>query len=1263
MVKRYLLLVFVSILFGNMSSFSQNSADSLKNVLKSRADKVSRMHVMLELGDEFQKTQIPDSALYWYNLIIPQNILDDSVSLDSWMIDAPDGEKYYVTVALARSGIILAQQSSIENSVRRLEVALKLSEMQDLPQLAVYCSDNLAVICAKNNQYERAVEFFENSLGHYQELNDTRGMAYCLNNLGVINANLNSLHKAAHFFEKLLALKSSSDNSSEKLEEIQNIAMLYTKLEEFERAYEFWQDALDVAKSINDINAKRTILANLGFIAYKQNEFVEAEKYYGQLLDISKRDPKDPAMELTAQTNLSIIAGALSKVNEAISGWERTYELAKSLNSIDEQLDALINLSYLHSSINESEKASEYYERYLLVGKEFADVNSLISSYISIAEIQAAIGNYVKAREYFASALELCEEHNKISEWARVNVLVAKTFQEEQRYNQALDFIQANINQAEFLGASSIAKTHQAKADILRLQMQYPEALKFYAKALDVWSNQNKKNDAITCLNAMGAISEVMGNMPEAVNHYERAFEIAQSIGNREAVAAVSNNLGVVYRQLGDIEKASQSYQEALAIYLDIDDADRASYCYNNLGIVYEISGEYGKANEYYEKSIAIKHDTKDQKGMAASLMNMGNVHRFLGDFTKAESFYDQALSISTEIHDEQGMALALGSKAALMLEQNSYSEAIDYAKKSLEIAERLDLMNLIKEANRQLAWAYNATNVPEWAEGAYINIIEMNHDDISRNFSILSESEKELYFKTISEDFDRFHSFALNRMHSNPQITRDVYNNLLKNKGLLLKSSTAMRNAILSSKNQELINDYEQWINVNQEIASLYTMPIDQRTANPEELERVANELERKLVRTSSEFSSFEQSIRVNWEEVRSSLKDNEAAIEFTHFTNMNDSTYYAALVTTSQSENPVMIKLFNESVIEPILGEFEGNSLNYINSVYGINTDLNTQLYDLIWKPIEPHLEDISTIYISPSGLLHKVSFAAISRSQNRYLIDDYSMNMVSTTARLIEESDFELTPETSLALFGGIQYSTHPDANETWSFLQGTLEEATLIESIANQHLTNVAIYADTLATENMFKTNAPQSNMLHIATHGFFYPDPQLVKHTIEEATEVGEVEFRGGSPSFGMDNFVNNKNPLMRSGLVFAGVNDYWNGAKVKVNDDGVLTALEVINIDLRQNQLVVMSACETGLGDIAGSEGVYGLQRAFKMAGSNHLIMSLWQVPDNETAEFMEVFYTNLIQQKDLNKAFESTQNSMRQKYDPYYWAAFVLLK
>jgi CHAT domain-containing protein len=471
------------------------------------------------------------------------------------------------------------------------------------------------------------------------------------------------------------------------------------------------------------------------------------------------------------------------------------------------------------------------------------------------------------------------------------------------------------------------------------------------------------------------------------------------------------------------------------------------------------------------------------------------------------------------------------------------------------------------------------------------------------------------------------------------------------------------MRTAIFSSNNQELIQNYERWIQIKQEIARLYTLPVEQRTANPEELESNANNLERLLVRNSTEFSDFEKSLRIDWTTIRDGLSDGQAAIEFTQFTNSRDSVVYCALIVKNDFENPLMVPLFEEKSLEKILGSFGGNNLTYINGVYGVNTDSNNNLYNLIWNPIEKHLDGVNTIFFSPSGLLHKVSFAAVSKGINSYLIDDYALQLVSTTANVSSQKVFNLADSSVVSLFGGIAYTTHPDAKDTWTYLKGTLDETNMIKNILQQQISNINISTDSTASENIFKQLSPTSDVLHVATHGFFYPDPLEMQLTIEAATEYGEVEFRGGSPTFGMDNFVRNQNPLMRSGLVFAGVNDFWSGAKSVKDDDGVLTALEVINIDLRQTQLVVMSACETGLGDIAGSEGVYGLQRAFKMAGTNFLIMSLWQVPDKETSEFMQTFYTLLLHNRDLQKSFSQTQAEMRQKYDPFFWAAFVLLE
>jgi CHAT domain-containing protein len=305
---------------------------------------------------------------------------------------------------------------------------------------------------------------------------------------------------------------------------------------------------------------------------------------------------------------------------------------------------------------------------------------------------------------------------------------------------------------------------------------------------------------------------------------------------------------------------------------------------------------------------------------------------------------------------------------------------------------------------------------------------------------------------------------------------------------------------------------------------------------------------------------------------------------------------------------------------------------------------------------------------VYISPSGLLHKISFPAIAKEQDIYLCDAYDIEIKSTTGKIASggavETIYESSRPTTATIFGGINYDTDSTSYQGWTYLEGTKTETQKIDKILKKGKVEVSYFTNTNATEGEFKQLASNSNILHIATHGFFYPDPKDVVLESDTMEVVEDITFRGGSRGFGVNSFVENYNPLMRSGLVFAGANDVWSKQnKTDSIDDGVLTAQEVSNIDMRKTDLVVMSACETGLGDIKGSEGVYGLQRAFKMAGVNYMIMSLWQVPDKETEEFMTKFYKKLIKKNNIKQAFAETQKEMRKKYDPYFWAAFVLVE
>lgn len=190
----------------------------------------------------------------------------------------------------------------------------------------------------------------------------------------------------------------------------------------------------------------------------------------------------------------------------------------------------------------------------------------------------------------------------------------------------------------------------------------------------------------------------------------------------------------------------------------------------------------------------------------------------------------------------------------------------------------------------------------------------------------------------------------------------------------------------------------------------------------------------------------------------------------------------------------------------------------------------------------------------------------------------------------------------------------------------------------------------------ATEESFKQmgqTGSSPHILHISTHGYFYPDPKTVDG---EGGTAGETE----------PVFKQSDHPMIRSGLILAGANHAWKtGHPLGNREDGILTAYEISQLDLHNTELVVLSACETGLGHIDGNEGVYGLQRAFKTAGVKTLLMSLWQVPDYQTQELMAVFYQKWLPGKmPIRQALQAAQKAMRDKgYEPYYWAGFVVVE
>lgn len=379
--------------------------------------------------------------------------------------------------------------------------------------------------------------------------------------------------------------------------------------------------------------------------------------------------------------------------------------------------------------------------------------------------------------------------------------------------------------------------------------------------------------------------------------------------------------------------------------------------------------------------------------------------------------------------------------------------------------------------------------------------------------------------------------------------------------------------------------------------------------------------------------------------------LATNSTFIDYSRIKDTEDNFSYLAYVYSAKWSQPKLVYIGSEDAINSILNKGDLKNLSY-NTRGSEGTSMNTatvgkELYTLLWEPLLPFLEKNTEINYSLSGILNKIPMATLQDSEGQLLLEKYKLHQLSNASVLTTTTKVEPRIN-NLTIYGGIDYDTQRTLNLTnkFSYLKGTKDEALAIKAI----IPNATILADKEASESNFRNLSGKSpSILHVATHGFYF-----------DYDEAPKGDF--GS------NLKTVKNPLKRTGLLLADGNEGINGiyqSGFKQQTDGVLTSLEIAYMDLRLTDLVVLSACETGLGDIDGAEGVYGLQRAFKMAGVDLILMSLWEIPDKETKEFMTYFYTECQAKKDVRQAFRNTQLHMKNLYkdNPENWAAFILVE
>jgi CHAT domain-containing protein len=801
--------------------------------------------------------------------------------------------------------------------------------------------------------------------------------------------------------------------------------------------------------------------------------------------------------------------------------------------------------------------------------------------------------------------------------------------------------------------------------DFLRTSV-YDSALIYHKESLQLREKVMGKNhhEYAKGLSLVAMVYDDLSSYGDAVIYYEQAREVYRAAGMERSadMGTLLNNLAMCYQNLGNGTKAFELISESLrikrAVYGNFHPDVAAGV--NNVGRILEESFDYEQAlNAYrYSKYILERLRRTANLQYAGVTANLGNCLTNVGKYDSALYFMKQSLELKEKIlgNNNTTIAVSYNNIAGAYEHLKRYSEAEAAYKKSAGIIEHIygkksfQLTSILEN----MALMYTERNEIKKADSLFKESYGIYTRFILNNTEGLSEKDKEGFAESIR--LNQYTALSLRKTNSLPNDW--IFNSSLFYKGLLLESSKGFASAIKELKDPALRKKGEEYLQLKRFIGAQLLKPESARASDLQQVMTRSAALERELLQASSAFREWKQQFATEWTAIKKKLTAGEMAVEFLAYYPVGiktaDSTLYAAMIVTPQTKDPVIIPLFSEGEFSRLL--LKGSSTEavvkklYRSTIKAANAQptASDSLYHLIWKPMLAQLDGIKTIYFSADGVMNNLNLAAIITPGGKRLVEEYEFIQLSSTRNILtpaEDPSF-----TEMQLWGGINYNDPATAaanrSTTFSYLPGTLTEINEIASSAKTNGRNIKVVVAADATEAAFKQlNGMSPEVLHIATHGFFFPDPS-------KSARAGDNRFASAS------------NPLLRSGLALANANVNWTEGMVSSDkEDGILTAYEIADMDLSKTKLVVLSACETGLGDIKSGEGVYGLQRAFKLAGVNYLIMSLWQVPDLETKEFMQTFYSNCFSGMPVRKAFRETQLAMNKKYQPYQWAAFVLVE
>jgi CHAT domain-containing protein len=1192
-------------------------------------------------------------AIYDYASLLYQNNEEDALNYFQEALPvlnqhiAQAGTQYLYS--LYYMATLLQEDGKLDEAADYFDKVLGITQDNDLQSSDLWkiSAYQRALIYQENSQNDRAISFYEILVTQLENDADTDREIYgsAQNNLGVLYQKTGQTKKG----ESLLVL-SGNDLQSQ----LNSAAVAFNK-GEYETALALYSSANDSLKIEN------------------QEDSLESAKILAQkALVYNAMGQLDVALTLLLSIDDNILNGIAGQYEEKALTYKNTgdifLELAdfdsaelylnKALNQFEGnnkfkteiEIQTRNSLGVLEQNRTNIEKAASYFTENLkliegALGKQTVEYANTLNN---LGSLRLEDGDYGLAESYFKDAgfifKSIFDQNHENN--AKVYENLGTVAQSRSQFRLADSLFQlAENTYIQSLGEShpSLLNVYSKLALVKLAEADYPTSEQYFRKTLDlsktVFGNQSVAY--ADALSGMGLYYQSTGNLIEAKNNLEKAIDTyVEKLGKLHPSYVTSiENLSSIYQNEGDVEKALPLLKEALELDSIIYGVHHPKYAttLHNLASLYLSNENYDRAEDLYEKSLVIDEAVYGIKNptFASTQYNLAVLYQKQGKHRKADSLFAKVTKLRKDV---------------LGVNHPDYIFTL-YG------------WGILKQVENEIDSAYALFNS---SVNSYLYLFK-------EYFPSMSESEKSAFYHKVTPVFEAYKDFAIENYQTIPKLKEDLFDLQLTTKAMLLNASAKMRNKILNSGDEELVALFKNWQDKKEKAIQYYSYTKEELLAQNidlEELEVSINNMEKELSLKSNLFNAGFGSDSINWKKLQQSLTPNTGVVELVRVKKSlkNDSIVYAGLILTDTMDEPEIA----------ILQEGRRIEKQYFNAYQNlIKFKLMDKIsYENLWEWVDQKIpEGLDKLFISPDGIYNKININTLySENLNQYLLEKENIRIITSSRDLIKERKSEVdsiqtTEQTesdvqtfpSLVLIGSPDFSlgrsddninlTAQNVGLMRNFkggipsLPGTKVEINAIDSMTRANNWSVKKFLDEEANEILIDSlTAP--NILHIATHGFF--------KAYDADKKISGVENQGKE-----------ENPLLRSGILLSGASIGLAGGLPYENsfEDGLLTAYETMNLNLDGTELVVLSACETGLGDVKNGEGVYGLQRAFLVAGAENLIMSLWTVNDYTTQLLMTEFYKHWTEGDDKFTSFRKAQMKIKEEFpQPYYWAAFTII-